>query len=97
MNAPRRPHTLLTVALAVVILESAMWGFGTKFFKFQRLVGDEEGSVTVVPILNYLLVSFGFLLVFVWALMHGMFRDIEKPKLTMLETEHRLDEEAKAH
>src|SRR5262249_28751785 len=68
MNAPRRPHFLVTVALAVVILVPAMWGFGTKFFEFLRLVGDEEGAFTVVPILNYLLVSFGFLLLFVWAL-----------------------------
>jgi hypothetical protein len=97
MNAPRRPHTLLTAALAIVILVPALWGFGTKFFEFLRLVGDEEGAFTVVPILNYLLVSFGFLLLFGWAVFHGMFRDIEKPKLTMLETEHRLDEEAKRH
>jgi uncharacterized repeat protein (TIGR01451 family) len=48
------------------------------------LAGDEEGAFTVVPILNYLLVSFGFLLLFVWAILHGMFRDIERPKHTSL-------------
>jgi nitrogen fixation-related uncharacterized protein len=79
--------------LAAAILVPALYGFGTKFREFLLLVGDEEGAFTVVPILNYLLVSFGFLLLFVWAILHGMFRDIERPKHHMLANERRLDEE----
>jgi hypothetical protein len=37
------------------------------------------GSFTVVPILNYLLASAAFT-VFGWAVLHGMFRDIERQK-----------------
>jgi hypothetical protein len=84
----------VTIALAFVILVPALWGFGTKFLEFLALVGDEEGAFTVVPILNYLLVSLGFLLLFLWAICHGMFRDVEKPKYTMIANEQRLDEEA---
>ncbi len=35
--------------------------------------------------------SLGFLALFLWAVWHGMFRDIEKPKRTMLENEQMLD------
>jgi hypothetical protein len=95
MNATirTRPRTWLMTVLALVILVPAMLGFGNKFIEFLMLVGDEEGAFTVVPILNYLLVSLGFLLLFGWAVLHGMFRNIEGPKHTMLENEQRLDEE----
>jgi hypothetical protein len=81
------------MVLALVILLPALYGFGTKFRELVVLVGDEEGSFTVVPILNYLMVTLGFLMLFGWALMHGMFRDIEGPKITMLENERRLEEQ----
>lgn len=87
------PRTSTMIVLALVILLPAMFGFGNKFLEFLLLVGDPEGAFTVVPILNYLLVSLGFLLLFGWAILHGMFRNIEGPKLTMLANEQRLDEE----
>jgi hypothetical protein len=86
-----RPRPMLTALLAVVILVPALIGFGTKFREFLALVRFEEGAFTVVPILNYLLVGAGFLLLFLWAILHGMFRDIERPKFTMLANERRLD------
>lgn len=97
MNGPTpaayRPRPRLMAVLALVILVPALYGFGTKFRELVVLVGDEEGAFTVVPILNYLLVTLGFLMLFGWALMHGMFRDIERPKMTMLENERLLDEQ----
>ncbi|MFO0807636.1 MAG: hypothetical protein U0746_03350 [Gemmataceae bacterium] len=50
-----------------------------------------EGAFALVPILNYLLVTFGFLMLFGWAVMRGTFRDIERPKYNMLENETILD------
>ena len=88
-----RSRTWLMTALALIILVPAMLGFGNKFIEFLLLVGDEEGAFTVMPILNYLLVSLGFLLLFGWAVLHGMFRNIEAPKHAMLANEKRLDEE----
>lgn len=87
-----RARSVATSILAVVILVPALYGFGSKFAEFLALVGDEDGAFTVVPILNYLLASLGFLMLFGWAMLHGMFRDIEKPKYQMLETERTLDE-----
>ncbi len=93
-RSPGRPRPLTTALLALVILVPALVGFAIKFREFLTLVASEEGAFTVVPVLNYLLVSTGFLLLFLWALWHGMFRDIEKPKFTMLDNERRLDAEA---
>ncbi len=91
---PARRLNAITIILAVCILLPAGFGFGKKFLELLSLVGDEEGSFAVMPVLNYLLASFGFLLLFLWAMCHGMFRDIEKPKLTMMDNEARLDAEA---
>jgi hypothetical protein len=90
---PARPRPLAMTILALVILIPALIGFGTKFKELVVLADDPEGAFTIVPVLNYLLVTLGFLLLFGWAVLHGMFRNIEEPKYTMLENEERLDEE----
>lgn len=89
----KRPRPLVTIVLALVILVPALIGFGIKFREFLLLAADPEGSFTLMPVLNYLMVSLGFLFLFGWAMIHGMFRDIEKPKFTMMENEELLDEE----
>jgi hypothetical protein len=99
MNPPTsagqgRRLNVITIILAVFILLPACYGFVKKFVELVSLVGDEEGSFAVMPVANYLLASLGFLLLFLWAMCHGMFRDIEKPKLTMMDNEARLDAEA---
>jgi hypothetical protein len=82
---------MLLFALAVLV--PSLLGFGTKFLEFIALYrGDVEGAFAISPILNYLLASLGFLLLFGWAAMSGMFHDIEAPKYTMLENEALLDE-----
>lgn len=78
--------------LALVVLVPSLYGFGTKFRELVLLYsGDAEGAFAIAPIVNYLLASFGFLLLFGWAAANGMFHDIERPKQTMLENEARLD------
>jgi hypothetical protein len=78
--------------LALLILLPALYGFGNKLREFIVLYGaGEEGSFALMPLLNYLIASFGFLLLFCWAVRHGMFHHIEDPKRTMLENERRLD------
>lgn len=89
----RRPRIWVTIILALMILVPACYGFGSKFREFLLLAPDPDGAFTIMPILNYLLVSAGFLCLFFWAIMHGMFRDIEKPKFTMMANERRLDAE----
>jgi len=100
MTARRRPGlittrsraTWVTALFALAILIPSLYGFGTKFREFVILSrGDVDGVFAISPILNYLLASTGFLCLFCWATMQGMFRDIEQPKLDMLEREHQLD------
>ncbi len=83
-----------TLILAIVILVPASYGFIRKFVELALLVNEEDGGFAVVPVSNYLLASLGFFFLFLWALLHGMFRDIEAPKHLMLANEARLDAEA---
>jgi hypothetical protein len=88
----RRRRQLVMLLMALAVLVPSMYGFGTKFFEFVALFrGDVDGAFAISPILNYLLASTGFLLLFVWAAIHGMFRDVEQPKYQMLDNEARLD------
>jgi hypothetical protein len=82
--------------LSVVILGFCCFGFGSKFIELVRLVvsdsdAADEGIFAVAPLMNYLLASAGFLCLLGWATLHGMFRDIEQPKQTMLEVNAQLD------
>lgn len=91
-TAPSRAARWVTALLAVAILVPSLWGFGAKFLEFVALAsGDVEGAFAISPVANYLLASVGFLLLFGWAALQGMFRDIEQPKHDMLENEWRLD------
>lgn len=87
-----RLRQMVVLAMAVLILVPSLFGFGTKFVEFIRLVrGDVDGVFAITPVVNYLLASLGFLCLFAWAALGGMFHDIERPKRTMLENEERLD------
>ena len=87
---------LVIQILSVVILGFCLFGFGSKFIELVRLVvsddvAAQEGVFAVAPLMNYLLASAGFLCLLGWATAHGMFRDIEQPKQTMLEVNAQLD------
>jgi hypothetical protein len=92
-----RPSLLRRVARLVFVLSffllPAFLGFGNKLLEFFAIVADEEGTFAVTPIVNYLLATAGFFFMLCWAAANGMFRDIEKPKETMLANERFLDEE----
>jgi len=95
MNAPAKPSRIrgrVTLVLAVLILVPSLWGFGSKFLEFIAIFrGEVDGAFAIAPILNYLLASIGFLLLFLWATANGMFHDIERPKHRLLEIEKQLD------
>lgn len=90
---PRRLRSYIVLLLAVLILVPSLYGFATKFYELVVVyTGESEGAFAIAPILNYLLASLGFLLLFFWAGANGMFKDVEQPKHTMLRNEWRLDE-----
>lgn len=89
-RSPTRRIVMWIMALAVLL--PSLYGFGTKFLEFIALYrGDVDGAFAISPILNYLLASLGFLCLLGWAMLHGMFRDIEQPKRNMLANEAWLD------
>jgi hypothetical protein len=91
---PRRSQIIITLVFALVILLPSLYGFATKFREFIQIYrGEVDGVFAITPIINYLLASLGFFFLFCWAAAHGMFRNIEQPKYTMLETERKLDQE----
>lgn len=78
--------------LTIGILVPASLGFGTKIYEFVRVVLSEGGTeFTLIPLANYFLATLGFVCLMIWAVLHGMFKDVEAPKYTMLEQEERLD------
>lgn len=91
-----RPRLIKTLFTLVILLPCA-YGFGSKFWELIVICrGDMTGAFAIAPILNYLLASSGFLLLLGWAAANGMFHDIERPKQTMLEHEHWLDDDGRA-
>ncbi|QDU62986.1 hypothetical protein Pan216_38600 [Planctomycetes bacterium Pan216] len=84
----------VTAILAVVILAPCLYGFSAKFAEFVATAQhDELGVFAILPVFNYTLASLGFVMLMIWAMFQGMFRDIEQPKYTMLEQEAMLDGE----
>jgi hypothetical protein len=93
-STTRRSQVITTIVLALVILVPSLLGFANKFREFIQIYrGEVDGVFAITPIVNYLLASLGFFFLFCWGIFHGMFRDIERPKYTMLENERKLDEE----
>ena len=93
---PSRTKSVVTLALALLILIPSLWGFVGKFRELLLLVrGEADGAFAISPVVNYLLASLGFFCLLCWATLGGMFRDIERPKETMLEIERRLDEQSR--
>ncbi|MFQ5491426.1 MAG: hypothetical protein ACE5GE_11960 [Phycisphaerae bacterium] len=78
--------------MAFAILIPGAYGFLSKLYEFihESAAGDEVGF-TIFPLANYFFVTLGMACLFVWAVAHGMFRNIEEPKYTMLEREEELD------
>ena len=87
-----RLRSYVTLLLAILILIPSLWGFGSKFVEFIAIYrGEIDGAFAITPIVNYLLAGAGFLLLFAWATINGMFHNIERPKYKLLENEERLD------
>ena len=82
------------LAMTAGMLLAGVYGFGLKFLELvHALRAEARANFVIVPIVIYLCNFLGFLLLFVWALLHGMLADIEGPKYRMLENEDQLEEE----
>lgn len=87
----RGKHIAVAVIAALILVPGAV-GFAEKLVQFFHTLDSVDGGrFTLVPLLNYLLIALGFLLLLFWGISRGMFRDIEGPKYVMLEREFALD------
>lgn len=88
----RRIRNIVVWGMAVSILLPAAYGFIEKLMLFVLAVRrDLIGGFTIVPVVIYLIVTAGMMCLLIWAVKHGMFRDVEKPKFDMLQREADLD------
>ena len=84
----------VVLAFFVAAVTGAGGMFIFKLFSFLRTIKrDELAGFAFDPILVYAFVAMGFLFLLAWAFMTGQFRDLESPKLDMLE---RYDEQERA-
>jgi hypothetical protein len=87
-----RTKAIVVAAFSLLIMVPAAIGFVGKLVDFFRtLTSEAGGGFTIVPIMNYLLVTAGFACFLIWAIVHGMFRHVEQPKYDMLDREAELD------
>ena len=88
-----RKSIWITVLFALAVLIPSLYGFSGKFIEFIAVFrGESDGQFAITPIVNYLLATLGFFCLFAWAILHGMFSDIERPKYVFLEQEEWLDQ-----
>jgi hypothetical protein len=91
--AAYRTHWL-TWLFATLVQVPTILGFANKFLDLVLVVqGDEDGAFAVTPIVNYLLATAGFLCLFVWTATQGAFQNLDEPSHSMMENEHRLDQQ----
>jgi len=90
--APSRTKHIIIWLMTIGILFPGAYGFINKLVQFfKTLEMDSGGKFTIIPILNYLIVACGMTCLLIWAVAHGMFRDIEGPKYSMLNREMELE------
>jgi hypothetical protein len=94
MVIPRdsRLKQVVIACIALAILVPASIGFAEKLALFILAVKrDQIAGFTIIPVVNYLIVTAGMICLLLWATRQGMFRNIERPKYDMLEREEDLD------
>jgi hypothetical protein len=85
-------RTILVGALAAGVLLVAGGAFVAKMFEFALTMGgDEVAGFGAVAIATYLMGMLPLMLLTVWGVTTGRFRDVEAPKLRMLELDREIE------
>jgi hypothetical protein len=92
----RKPKNkiLLVFQWCVIIIAAA--GFVYKFIEFTTSIfatGNELVQFAVTPIIIYGSVAAGFFLLFLWTVLRGDYKEIERPKFRLFEREVELGDE----
>ncbi len=85
-------HRRVVFAFAIAVFLVAGLGFAYKMAEFAvTMVEDEIAGFGAVAVGTYLVGMVPIVCVTLWAVLTGRFRDIEAPKLRMLELQDELD------
>ena len=83
---------LVVFAFAVVVMVVAGLGFAYKMTEFAlTIVEDEVEGFGAVAVATYLIGMVPIVLVTLWAVVTGRFRDIERPKLRLFELDAEIE------
>jgi len=92
--ARKKNKILLVFQWSVIIIAGS--GFTFKFIEFTYSIfktGNDIVQFAITPIVMYILVAVGFFLLFIWTVLRGDYKDIERPKFRLFEREYLLDAE----
>ncbi len=86
---PKRRNRALTIFQWSVIIIAGT-GFTYKFVEFTYSIfatGNDLVQFAVTPIVMYSCVALGFFFMFLWTVLRGDYKDIERPKFRLFERE----------
>ena len=87
-----RTRTVILYALFIGVMVVSGGAFLAKMFDFvMTMSGDEVAGFGAVAVSTYLLGMAPLLFLILWAVTTGRFRDVEAPKLRMLELDREID------
>ena len=87
-----RTRTVILFALFVGVMVISGGAFFLKMFEFvMTMSGDEVAGFGAVAVSTYLIGMLPLLLLMLWAITTGRFRDVEAPKLRMLELDREIE------
>ena len=87
-----RTRTVILYALFIGVMVVSGGAFVAKMFDFvMTMSGDEVAGFGAVAVSTYLLGMAPLLFLILWAVTTGRFRDVEAPKLRMLELDREID------
>jgi hypothetical protein len=90
----RKNKTLIVFQWSVIIIAGS--GFTFKFVEFTYSImktGNDIVQFAITPIVMYVCVAIGFFSLFMWTVLRGDYKDIERPKFRLFEREYLIDEE----
>jgi len=87
-----RTRTVILFALFVGVMVVSGGAFFMKMFEFvMTMSGDEVAGFGAVAVSTYLLGMAPLLFLMLWAVTTGRFREVEAPKLRMLELDREIE------
>jgi nitrogen fixation-related uncharacterized protein len=88
----RAVRSVVVFALAIAVMVIAGSAFVYKMTEFAATIAsDEVAGFGAVAVATYLIGMLPIVFVTLWAVLSGRFRDIERPKLRVLELDREID------